>query len=215
MWNLLNMNANHHSLIMGLLLLLAIWDIDYYKSTKTFSKFILLLFVNRLNSNDVLLRIVGSWSSTSIDCVDLLSREHVNGVFDRAHGMADGTAGAIGLHNLGECAITLELDSLIAWVGAGQEAATALQALLFVDNWGEELVLCHLVNRRNVLQLRTYQVWEFLDFKFFLVNFRVKLGKVQRRELASPALGIEIFSAQTVNVSLQTGLKIIKDGGGI
>jgi len=47
------------------------------------------------------------------------------------------------------------------------------------------------------------------------VNFRVKLGKVQRRELASPALGIEIFSAQTVNVSLQTGLKIIKDGGGI
>ena len=177
--------------------------------------FILLLHVKRFYSNDVLFRIIRSWSGTSVDGVDFLSGQHVNGVFDRAHGMADGTASAIGLHNLGECAITLELDSLIAWVGAGQEAATALQALLFVDNWGEELVLCHLVNRRNVLQLRTYQVWEFLDFKFFLVNFLVNLGKVQRRELPSPALGIEILSAQTVNVSLQTGLKIIKDGGGI
>jgi hypothetical protein len=45
------------------------------------------------------------------------------------------------------------------------------------------------------------------------VNFLVKLGKVQRWELASPALGIEILSAQTVNVSLQTGLKIVKDSG--
>ena len=74
--------------------------------------------MNRLNSNDVLLRIVGSWSSTSIDCVDLLSRDHVNGVFDRAHGMADSAACAIGLDNLREGVIALELDSLIARVSA-------------------------------------------------------------------------------------------------
>lgn len=79
-----------------------------------------------LYSNDVLFRIVGSWSGTSIDSVDLFSGQHVNGVFDRAHGMADGTASAIGLHDLGESAIALELDSLVTGVGACQEATTAL-----------------------------------------------------------------------------------------
>ena len=83
-------------------------------STTISSMFILLLHMKRFYPNDVLYRIIGSWSGTSIDGVDLLSGQHVNGVFNRAHGMADGTAGAIGLHNLGECAITLELDSLIA-----------------------------------------------------------------------------------------------------
>ena len=165
-------------------------------STTTSSlSILLLLYVNRLNSNDVLFRIVGSWSGTSVDGVDLLSRKHMNSIFNRAHGMADGTPCAISLHDLRESAIALKLDCLIAWVSTGQEATSTLQALLFVDHWCKELVLCHLINGGNVLQFCTYQVWEFLDFKFFLVNFLVKLGKVQRWELASPALGIEILSA--------------------
>ena len=83
-------------------------------SSTTSSMFILLLHVKRLYPNDVLFRIIGSWSGTSVDGVDLLSGKHVNGVFNRAHGMADGTACAIGLDNLRECAITLELDGLVA-----------------------------------------------------------------------------------------------------
>ena len=127
-------------------------------TTTPSSMFILLLLVQGLYSNNVLFRIVGSWSGTSIDGVDLLSGKHVDGVFDRAHGMADGTARAVRLHDLGERAVTLELDGLVAGVGAGQEAATALEALVFVDHWGEELILGHLFNRRNVLQFCSYQV---------------------------------------------------------
>ena len=80
--------------------------------------FILLLHVKRLYPNDVLFRIIGSWSGTSVDGVDLLSGQHVNGVFDRAHGMADSAACAIGLDNLREGVIALKLDSLIARVSA-------------------------------------------------------------------------------------------------
>ena len=84
-------------------------------STTTSSlSILLLLYVNRLNSNDVLFRIVGSWSGTSVDGVDLLSRKHMNSIFNRAHGMADGTPGAISLHDLRESAIALKLDCLIA-----------------------------------------------------------------------------------------------------
>ena len=82
-------------------------------STTTSSEFILLLLVKRLYPNDVLFRIVWSWSGTSIDGVDLLSGKHVYGIFNRAHGMADGTACAISLHDLGESAITLKLDGLV------------------------------------------------------------------------------------------------------
>lgn len=84
-------------------------------SSATSSLFILLLLhVKGLNSNDVLLRIVGSWSSTSINGINLFSRKHVNGVFDRAHGMANCTAGAISFNNLRESAVSLKLDCLVA-----------------------------------------------------------------------------------------------------
>lgn len=45
------------------------------------------------------------------------------------------------------------------------------------------------------------------------MNFRVKLGKVQRWELPSPALVVEVLPAKAVDVCLQTGFKIVKDCG--
>jgi hypothetical protein len=85
------------------------------KSITNFSlTVLLLLLVKRLNSNDVLLWIVGSGCSTSVDGIHFLSRKHVNGVFHRAHGMANCTAGTISLNNLRESVIALKLNCLIA-----------------------------------------------------------------------------------------------------
>ena len=43
------------------------------------------------------------------------------------------------------------------------------------------------------------------------MNLRVELGKVEGRELASPSLIIEIFSAQAVDVCLKAGLEVVED----
>lgn len=101
----------------------------------------------------MLLGVVGTGCSTSVNGVNLGSRQHVNGVFNWANSVTNSAASAIGLHNFREGVKTVKLDSLIARVCTGKEASSALQTLVFVDDGGEELILCHLLNRRDVLQL--------------------------------------------------------------
>ena len=70
--------------------------------------------MKRLNPNDMLLGIVGTGCSTSVNGVNLGSRKHVNGVLNRAHGVANSAASAIRLNNFGEGIVTIKLDSLIS-----------------------------------------------------------------------------------------------------
>jgi hypothetical protein len=74
----------------------------------------LLLLGERLNPNNMLLWIVGTGGSTSVNGVYLSPRKHVNGVLDRAHGVANSAASAVSLDNFGEGVVSIELDSLIS-----------------------------------------------------------------------------------------------------
>jgi hypothetical protein len=170
----------------------------------------------RLNSNDMLLGVVGPRSRASVDLIDLSARHHKYGILNGADCVADGTASAIRLHNLRECVITVKLDCLVARVGACEVAATALKALALVDHWGEELTSVHLLKRGDVLQLGADQVEDTLGGDLCLsIKLSLEGLEVVGRELASPALLVKLLLGKAVHVGLQTGLEVVVDCGGV
>ena len=81
------------------------------------------------------------------------ARNHVDGVLDWAHGMANSAAGTVFFYDLRERVIAIELDGLISRVSTSEEATSALETVLIIDLRDQELLLCHFINGRNVLQL--------------------------------------------------------------
>lgn len=162
----------------------------------------------------MLLGVVRPESGTSVDLVGLRAGQHENGVLNRADGMADSATSAVGLHNLREGVITVKFNSLVARICTGQVAATALEALVLVDHWGEELLSVHLLQGGDMLQLGANQLKNALGGNLSLcVEFSFQVEEVVRRELASPALCVKLLFSEAVHVGLETGLKVVVNSG--
>jgi len=58
---------------------------------------------------------------------------HVDGVLNWAHGMANSTASAVLFYDLRERIVTIELDGLVTRVSTSKEAASTLETVLIVD----------------------------------------------------------------------------------
>ena len=76
----------------------------------------------------------------------------MNSILNRANGMTNGAAGTVLLYDLRESVVSVELDCLVTRVSTSKEAATALKAVLIIDFWNKELILCHFINWRNMLE---------------------------------------------------------------
>ena len=94
----------------------------------------------------MLLREVRARFHTEVLSVDLGTRYHINCILNWTNCMTNSATSTILLNDLGECIVTVKLNSLVSRVGACQEASSALQAVIFIDNGSQELLLCHLIN---------------------------------------------------------------------
>lgn len=126
--------------------------------------------------------------------------------------MTNSTTCTIFFNNSWDCIMSIKLNSLITRIRACEITSTALQTFFLIYYWCFELMLTHLFYQGYMIKFGTHYLsnsWStnhWLLFFNLVVQFLIVKGWI----LPSPTLSVFFFILEHIEISLQTGLKIIE-----